>query len=53
MTDQEFISAVLAGYRSLLNAALPVCFFIGSCNVAFNLICSAAFGGKLRFGGEK
>lgn len=51
MTAQEFIAAVLSGYKTILESALPICFFIGACNVSFNIICSACFGGKLRFGG--
>lgn len=38
-------------YRDMLTAALPICIVFGLCNVVFDLFCSAAFNGTLRFRG--
>lgn len=49
MTNEEFIQAVLSGYAEILMVCLPIALFIGGCNLAFNIICSAFFGGRLSF----
>lgn len=40
-------------YAELASYAIPVAFAIGMCNVIINTFFAAAFGGKLRIGGEK
>ena len=50
MTSSDFYTEVLTGYMAMLQAGLPVAFFISACNIAFNLIISAFSGGRLRFG---
>lgn len=55
MSPQEFISAVITGYKDILLMCLPITFTIGACNLAFNIISSAFFTGHISFvrGGRK
>ena len=49
MTNEEFFQAVLRGYIQIIETCLPLGFIIGACNVGFNIICSAFFGGHISF----
>ena len=51
-TETEFIQFVIDQYAQILTLALPITFFIGACNISFNLIFSAFMGGRLHFGGK-
>ena len=53
MSVSDFIQLIFDMYGQLLAYALPVAFVIGACNLIFNIVCSAAFGGKLHIGGVK
>ena len=52
MTTENFISEVFSAYASIITMGLPVAFFIGACNIAFNIICNAFFSGTLKIGGK-
>lgn len=50
MSTEDFIFSVMHGYEDMIEAGLPIAFFIAACNIAFNLIITAFSGGRLRFG---
>lgn len=50
--DAPFVQACIDAYASLVGLAMPVVLFIGSCNIAINMLVSAFMGGKIRIGGK-
>ena len=40
-------------YETIAVYAVPIAFAIGMCNVIINTFFAAAFGGKMRIGGDK
>ena len=50
--NHPFLTECITAYTQLIVQALPVVFFIGGCNIAINMICSAFFRGDLKIGGK-
>lgn len=48
----DFVDEVCGAYGQIIAMGLPIAFFVGACNVCFNIICNAFFSGRLHIGGK-
>lgn len=53
MVDFNLMQWAIELYSQIAVYAVPVAFAFGMCNVIVNTFFSAAFGGKMRIGGDK
>lgn len=52
MQSSDLVRFAIDLYSDLAAYAIPIAFGIGMCNVIINSFFSAAFGGRLRIGGD-
>lgn len=48
----NFYDEVCNAYAEIISMGLPIAFFVGACNLCFNIICNAFFSGRLHIGGK-